>query len=206
MRSPSHRRRSSQNREGRRWLFAVSDFVVRSCAMQNVPPAGFLVLSASRIALLIFFVSLLPTRAAAQSKPPATPQQIVITHVTVINPGTSSVMPNATIVIEGARIAAVSTTSAPTLTAKNARVIDGSGRYLIPGLWDMHVHTAFGDWFPGGRDIILPLFIANGVIGVRDMGGDVPVLLGWRKQIAAGEIIGPRMMISGPMLDAVLPD
>jgi imidazolonepropionase-like amidohydrolase len=143
--------------------------------------------------------------AAAQSKPPTLPPQIVIAHVTVINPGASSVVPNATVIIEGARISAVTSAAPPIPPAKNARVIDGSGRYLIPGLWDMHVHTAFGDWFPGGRDIILPLFIANGVTGVRDMGGDVPVLLGWRKQIAAGEIVGPHMMISGPMLDAVLP-
>src|SRR5580700_9087934 len=84
--------------------------------------------------------------------------------------------------------------------------VDGTGRYLIPGLWDMHVHSAFGDWFPGGRDIILPLFIANGVTGVRDMGGDVPVLLAWRKQTAEGQIVGPRMIISGPMLDGYLPD
>jgi imidazolonepropionase-like amidohydrolase len=110
------------------------------------------------------------------------------------------------VVIEGARITSVSIgTAAAVNPAKNARVIDASGHFLIPGLWDMHVHTAFGDWFPGGRDIILPLFIANGVTGVRDMGGDVPVLLAWRKQIAAADIVGPRMMISGPMLDAPLP-
>jgi hypothetical protein len=48
----------------------------------------------------------------------------------------------------------------------------------------MHVHSSFGDWFPGGRDIILPPFIANGVTGVRDMGGDVPILLRWRKEIS----------------------
>ena len=70
----------------------------------------------------------------------------------------------------------------------------------------MHVHSAFGDWFPGGRDIILPLFIANGVTGVRDMGGDAPVLLEWRKEIADGQTIGPRMIISGPMLDGYLPN
>ena len=89
---------------------------------------------------------------------------------------------------------------------KNAQVIDATGQYLIPGLWDMHVHSAFGDWFPGGRDIILPLFIANGVTGVRDMGGDIPVLMQWREEIAAGQIVGPRMVISGPMLDGYLPD
>jgi imidazolonepropionase-like amidohydrolase len=125
--------------------------------------------------------------------------------VTVINPGTSSVRPDATVVISGDRITAVSDATAFQVT-KNARVIDGKGQYLIPGLWDMHVHSAFGDWFPGGRDIILPLFIANGVTGVRDMGGDIPVLFAWRKQIAEGRIIGPRMLISGPMLDGYLPD
>ena len=138
-----------------------------------------------------------------QQKTAATP--IVIAHVTVINPGTSSVLPNRTVVIIGDRIASLSD-AATFQTPKNARVIDATGKFLIPGLWDMHVHSAFGDWFPGGRDIILPLFIANGVIGVRDMGGDLPVLQQWRKEIADGRIIGPRMVISGPMLDGYLPD
>src|SRR5690349_832661 len=133
------------------------------------------------------------------------PAPIVITHVTVINPGTSSVQANQTVVISNGRITSVA--GSETLQPpKNARVIDASGQYLIPGLWDMHVHSAFGDWFPGGRDIILPLFIANGVTGVRDMGGDVPVLLAWRKQIADNKIIGPRLVISGPMLDGYLPN
>lgn len=134
------------------------------------------------------------------------PKQIVITNVTVINPGTSSVQRDKTVVISGDRITEVSDAAAHFQHSKNVRVIDGRGQYLIPGLWDMHVHSAFGDWFPGGRDIILPLFIADGVTGVRDMGGDVPVLLLWRKQIADGQIVGPRMVISGPMLDGYLPD
>jgi cytosine/adenosine deaminase-related metal-dependent hydrolase len=112
---------------------------------------------------------------------------------------------NRTVIITGDRISSV-LDAAKVQSPKDARVIDATGQYLIPGLWDMHVHSAFGDWFPGGRDIILPLFIANGVTGVRDMGGDLPVLFGWRKEIAKGEIIGPRMVISGPMLDGYLPD
>jgi imidazolonepropionase-like amidohydrolase len=65
----------------------------------------------------------------------------------------------------------------------------------------MHVHTVFGDWIPGGKEVSLPLFVANGVTGVRDMGGDLDTLLEWRGQIAAGALLGPRMMIAGPMLD-----
>jgi imidazolonepropionase-like amidohydrolase len=148
------------------------------------------------ILLLAFFI-VMP--GCAQSPP------IVITHVTVINPATSEVLPNRSVVITGAKITSVAASDA-FQPPKGARVIEGRGQYLIPGLWDMHVHAAFGDWFPGGREVILPLFIANGVTGVRDMGGDLPVLFEWRKQIAAGEIPGPHIVFSGPMLDGYLPN
>ena len=156
-----------------------------------------------RILVLALFALSLASGAPAQTV--HQPRQIVIAHVTVINPGSASVQPDSIVVINGDRITFVSHSAVVPL-AKNTRVIDGRGQFLIPGLWDMHVHSAFGDWFPGGRDIILPLFIANGVTGVRDMGGDIPVLFAWRKQIAAGKIVGPRMVISGPMLDALLPE
>jgi imidazolonepropionase-like amidohydrolase len=83
--------------------------------------------------------------------------------------------------------------------------VDGRGKFLIPGLWDMHVHMVFGDWFPRGKEITLPLFIANGITGVRDMGGELDVLEQWRKEITAGTLLGPRMVISGPMLDGPQP-
>ena len=83
--------------------------------------------------------------------------------------------------------------------------IDGSGKFLIPGLWDMHVHMVFGDWFPRGKEVTLPLFIANGITGVRDMGGELEVLQQWRKEISAGTLIGPRIVMSGPMLDGPQP-
>jgi imidazolonepropionase-like amidohydrolase len=146
---------------------------------------------------------LLTLISVAQGQSP--PVSIVIIHATVINPRTSSVLPNRTVVIASDHITSVSD-SAKFRLPKNARVIDATGQYLIPGLWDMHVHSAFGDWFPGGREIILPLFIANGVTGVRDMGGDIPVLMEWREDVAEGKIIGPRMVISGPMLDGYLPN
>jgi len=152
----------------------------------------------------IIALCLLLTRVSTSTQN-RTSGPIVITHATVINPATSSVQTNRMVVITGNHITSVSD-AAQFQSPKNARVIDATGQYLIPGLWDMHVHSAFGDWFPGGRDIILPLFIANGITGVRDMGGDAPVLLEWRKEIAAGQIIGPRMVISGPMLDGYLPD
>jgi imidazolonepropionase-like amidohydrolase len=130
---------------------------------------------------------------------------LVILHATVIDPATSSAQPDRAVVVRGHKIADV-VAAAGFQTPAGARVVDASGQFLIPGLWDMHVHSAFGDWFPGGRDVILPLFIANGVTGVRDMGGDLPPLLGWRAAITAGTLVGPRMVMSGPMLDGYLAD
>jgi imidazolonepropionase-like amidohydrolase len=160
------------------------------------------IFSSLRLLQPIALCLLLASFSVAQSAPALPP--IVINHVTIINPGASSVRADQAVVIIGDRITAVFD-AVKFQPVKNARVIEGKGQYLIPGLWDMHVHSAFGDWFPGGRDIILPLFIANGVTGVRDMGGDLPVLMEWRRQITAGQIIGPRMIISGPMLDGYLP-
>jgi hypothetical protein len=69
----------------------------------------------------------------------------------------------------------------------------------------MHVHLVFGDWFPGAKKISLPLFVANGVTGVRDMGSELEVVQGWRGEIEAGRLIGPRIYSSGPMLDGPKP-
>jgi len=65
-----------------------------------------------------------------------------------------------------------------------AKTVQATGKYLIPGLWDMHVHTVFGDWLPRNEKVVLPLFVANGVTGVRDMGGDLEPLKKWRARIA----------------------
>jgi hypothetical protein len=101
--------------------------------------------------------------ASAQTPTPTPPSApIAISHVTLINPATSTVEHDATVIIEGDRIASV-LIGAMVKMPGNTILIDGHGKFLIPGLWDMHVHSAFGDWFPGGRDIILPLFVANGV-------------------------------------------
>ena len=97
---------------------------------------------------------------------------LVLQDVTVVDVETGRLRPNTTVVVEGDRIARLGPAgSVPTPTG--ADVVDGKGRFLIPGLWDMHVHLVFGDWLPGAKEIALPLFLANGVTGVRDMGGDL---------------------------------
>ena len=73
--------------------------------------------------------------------------------------------------------------------------------YVIPGLWDMHTHAYFGWTGDFGDQYVLPLFIANGVTGIRDMGSDLDAVLRARREVAAHRLIGPRMVVSGPMLD-----
>src|SRR5262245_660227 len=65
----------------------------------------------------------------------------------------------------------------------------------------MHTHAFFGDRTPESRDLILPLFIANGVTGIRDMGSALEPVLRARADVAAHRLLGPRMIVSGPMLD-----
>jgi hypothetical protein len=136
--------------------------------------------------------------AGAQGAPPP----IAFTHVNVVDTRAGGVQRDMTVLVEGGRIGAIGRSLS--VPARSVRV-DATNMYLIPGLWDMHVHTNFGDWLPGGREVILPLFVANGVTGVRDMGGDLRVLQQWRKDSESGKLAGPRMVISGPMLDGPEP-
>ena len=125
-------------------------------------------------------------------------------HVNVIDATGSPVRTDMTVVVEGQRIANLGK-SGHVQIPKGAKIVDAAGKFLIPGLWDMHVHTIFGDWIPKDEKIILPLFVANGVTGVRDMGSDLGAVKQWRSQIAAGKLLGPRMIVAGPMLDGPTP-
>jgi predicted amidohydrolase len=116
----------------------------------------------------------------------SSPQTIYIHDVTVIDATGAPAQPHRSVIIRGGRIVAIVASGEKSAGPASAFQVDGHGKFLIPGLWDMHVHMAFGDWFPHGKEITLPLFIANGVTGVRDMGGELDVLQQWRKEIIAG--------------------
>ena len=91
------------------------------------------------------------------------------------------------------------------------KVVDGTGKYLIPGLWDMHVHIrgSIKGSTPNlaqDNEAMLPLYLANGVTGVREMGGDlVDVVLQWRSEVEGGKRVAPRISTCGPKLDGAKP-
>ncbi|MDB4890154.1 MAG: hypothetical protein JWL61_2009 [Gemmatimonadetes bacterium] len=127
---------------------------------------------------------------------PATSQSVVaITHVDVIDARDSLPRRDQTVITRGTHIIAAAAAASVRVPA-GARVIDGRGKFLIPGLWDMHVHTVT----VGGRDL-LALYIANGVTGVRDMASDWATIKSWRGDIARGALVGPRIIASGPYLE-----
>jgi imidazolonepropionase-like amidohydrolase len=125
----------------------------------------------------------------------ATPP-LTIHNVTVIDTTGGLALAHRTVTVRDGKIEDVTDSAMGASHSKKTLHVNGTGKFLIPGLWDMHVHMVFGDWFPYGKEITLPLFIANGVTGVRDMGGELEVLQQWRKEIESGTLIGPRMWIS----------
>jgi len=84
---------------------------------------------------------------------------------------------------------------------KDAVEFDGRGKFLIPGLWDMHTHVAGINADPAwSKNVLLPMLVANGITGIRDMGGDLNALQEWRREIASGALLGPQIVAAGPML------
>jgi len=125
---------------------------------------------------------------------------LVFTHVTIVDVASGALEKEMYVIVTGDRIEQVGTKHHVKIP-KDGKIIDATGKFMIPGLWDMHVHSFFDDRGKAGRDVTLPLFIANGVTGVRDMGSDLEPVLAARKEIEEHRLLGPRMIISGPMLD-----
>ena len=134
-------------------------------------------------------------------------QPLVIKDVTVVDVALGKPVPGQTVVVDGDRITAAGPSATIQIPA-DARVVGGKGRFLMPGLWDMHVHTSSDRL---NREIFFPLYIANGVTGIRTLKGDcfepcgplehpISAVHQWRKEIAAGELLGPRIIAGSPII------
>ncbi len=125
---------------------------------------------------------------------------IVIKDVSIVKVAEGTIIPHQVVVIKADRI--LKTGSAA--IAKNYRatqIINASGKFIMPGLWDMHVHFG-GDTLVDENEMLLPLYLAMGVTAVRDCAGDISLdVLKWRSLIAEGKMMGPRIFTSGPKLE-----
>jgi imidazolonepropionase-like amidohydrolase len=131
--------------------------------------------------------------------PLAWAQPLVIKRVTVIDATGRPAQPDMTVTIDKDRIAAVSPWKKAKI-AKGAQVVDGTGKFLIPGLWDMHVHGTKGD----GAGQTYLLYLANGVLGVREMWGP-PNANEWRAEHAASYKPAPSIFLGSPIVDGPKP-
>lgn len=118
---------------------------------------------------------------------------LLITNVNVIDVVTGEVLPNRTVAIDGDEITAIYTKAIK--PGKQTVVVDGTGKYLIPGLWDMHAHY---HWYPQDNDLLM---IPNGVLGVRDPWGDPLQARRLRAEHKKGTYLGVDIYTSGSLID-----
>lgn len=138
----------------------------------------------------------------------AAPKQgdVIIRHVTVVDVEAAKTVAAQAVVLKGADIVAVGADAAISKDWRAGRTVDGKGRYLIPGLWDMHVHFGGGPELIEENRALLPLYVANGITTIRDASGDLPEqVLAWRGEIAAGKLFGPRLLSSGAKIEGIAP-
>ena len=125
---------------------------------------------------------------------------VVVRNVTIID-GTGAASRSSMTVLANAgritNIGGIGNVRVP----ENAIVVDGTGKFLIPGLWDMHVHL--GSYQDGVK--VLPRLVGYGITGVRDMASPVDDILRLRRETADSTILGPQIVAAGPILQGPLP-
>jgi imidazolonepropionase-like amidohydrolase len=125
---------------------------------------------------------------------------LAVTHVTVIDATGTPARPDMTVLIDNRKIAVVGGFASVSIP-RNAQIIDASGKFLIPGLVDSHLHLTDAGEPNGSREFFLPLLLANGITTVRDMGGYLESLVPLRRDIRQGKQLGPEIFFAGPYLD-----
>ena len=155
--------------------------------------------------LLAALVSALLTIAAPAIA--ATKQaDVIIRHVTLIDVEAATAKAERAVVLRGEDIVAVGPDAAIARDWRAVRQVEGKGKFLIPALWDMHVHFGGGPELIEENKALLPLYVANGITTIRDASGDLPdQVLAWRSEIATGSLFGPRLLTSGAKIEGIAP-
>lgn len=125
-------------------------------------------------------------------------QELIISNVTIVDVVNGELQHAMGVVIDNNLISQV-VKSDDIEVESGVEIVDGTDKFLIPGLWDMHVHVLY----PGFTESAFKMLLANGVTGVRDMNGPMPLdeIAELKKQIADGEVPGPRLIAPGPLVD-----
>jgi imidazolonepropionase-like amidohydrolase len=123
-------------------------------------------------------------------------QTTALVGVTVVDPGARlATTPDQTVIVAGGVIQSIGPSASATIP-RGARRVDLRGKFVIPGLWDAHVH------FMNATAAALPVYLALGVTSVREMGGFLDSTRSWQARMRAGTLAGPRILTPGPILEA----
>lgn len=148
------------------------------------------------LALLIVSAGALSCATASSRIAEPASTAIAIRDVTVIAMTGASPSPHQTVVVRAGRIAEIGPAT-EVRPPNGAAIVDGAGKYLIPGLFEMHAHTS------KSRASALGLYVVHGVTTLRDQGSEHAEVLRWRREIRGGSRVGPRMLIAGPYLESL---
>jgi len=142
----------------------------------------------------ISFIGLVFLVLNLSCKKPELHGDLIITNTNIIDTKTGDVLYNRDVVILLDSIAHIEENSASTIYISD-KIVDGTDKFLIPGLWDMHTHTWWGykDFFP--------LLLANGVTGIREMFGNLEEIARIKREIQNGKLLGPEIVSAGPIVD-----
>ena len=141
-------------------------------------------------------------------------QNTIFSNVTIIDVKSGSAKPSMNVIVKGDRIIYIGSKNQAKIPP-NSKVIDGTGKYLIPGLWDMHAHylndsiqlIPYDFYDPNLTEkekIFAPIYLAFGITGFRELSGGNKTLE-LREKIRSGELLGPQMIIGSPLLDGPIP-
>jgi Amidohydrolase family len=144
-----------------------------------------------------FFIQVLLPAFLLLAKTGTAQQTILIKNIHIVDVEKGKLLKNKNVFISNAIITSITNPDKKT-KVKADTVIDGTGNYLIPGLWDMHTHV----W---NDATTFPLLIANGIIGMRGMFDDIRNVNNWREKINAGTLAGPSIYSAGPIIDGPKP-
>ncbi|KAB8037731.1 amidohydrolase family protein [Silvanigrella paludirubra] len=158
--------------------------------MQNKNPIFIILYLLVFILNLSFYTS---SYSAIMPKLKSNDHFTIFLDVTIVDVESGKLKPNSWVLIKDNKIINIGSKN-NLVIPKKSKIINTKGKYLIPGLWDMHVHIL------DSQKIAFPSFIANGVVGVRDMSASFEQIEMWKEE-ASKSIYTPRIFYSGPALD-----
>jgi imidazolonepropionase-like amidohydrolase len=131
---------------------------------------------------------------------------LLLCNATVIDVAAGQERTGQAVAVRGDTILAVGPDAQIGRRFSAVRSIDATGQFVMPGLWDMHVHFGGGSELIEENKALLPLYVAYGVTAVRDAAADLgDSVLRWRTEVAAGRLLGPTIFTSGPKLEGYKP-